>query len=75
MRSFRVADCDTDHYLLVATVRERLPVSKEAAQKFNLKKLSDLQVRKQYQNKIPKRFAALENLVDKRGHKYGLEKH
>jgi hypothetical protein len=24
----RVADCDTDHYLLVAKIRERLPVDK-----------------------------------------------
>jgi hypothetical protein len=26
--SFRGADCDTDHYLVVAEVRERLAVSK-----------------------------------------------
>jgi hypothetical protein len=32
VRRFRVADCDTDHYLLVAKFRELLAVSKEAAQ-------------------------------------------
>jgi hypothetical protein len=67
VRSLRGADCDADHYLVVANVRERLAVSKQAAQKFdadrfNLKKLSELAVRKQYQLKISNRFAALENL-------------
>jgi hypothetical protein len=52
---------------VVAKVRERLAVSKQAAQKFdverfNLKKLSELEVRKQYQLKISNRSAALENL-------------
>jgi endonuclease/exonuclease/phosphatase family metal-dependent hydrolase len=28
VRSFRAADCDADHYLVVATVRERLVVNK-----------------------------------------------
>ena len=28
------ADCDTDHYLVVAKLRERLAVRKQAAQKF-----------------------------------------
>jgi len=32
--SFQGADCDTDHYLVVAKVRERLAVSKQASQKF-----------------------------------------
>jgi hypothetical protein len=33
--SFRGADCDTDHYLVVAKVRERLAVIKQAAKKFD----------------------------------------
>jgi len=32
--NFRGADCDTDHCLVVAKARERLAVSKKAAQKF-----------------------------------------
>ena len=52
---------------MVAKVRERLVVSKQAAQKFrgerfNLRKLNELKVRKQYQIYITNRFAALENL-------------
>jgi hypothetical protein len=33
---FRVAECDTDHYLAVVKVRERLAVRKQAAQKFDV---------------------------------------
>jgi hypothetical protein len=52
---------------VVAKVRERLAVIKQAAQKFdaerfNLKKLSEIEVSKQYQIKISNRFAALENV-------------
>ena len=63
------ADCDTDHYLVIAKVRERLAVGKQAAQRidrqrFNLRKLNELKVMKQYQIEITNRFAALENLID-----------
>jgi len=64
VRSFRVAVCDTDHYHVVAKVREKLAESKQAAQKFdverfNLRKLNKLEVRKQYHIKISNKFAVL----------------
>ena len=57
--SFRGADCDTNHYLMVANVRERLAVSKQALQKFDIERFSlrKLEVRKQYQINISNRFA------------------
>jgi hypothetical protein len=40
VRSFRAADCDTDHYLVVAKVKERLAVSKEATQRVHMERFS-----------------------------------
>jgi putative IMPACT (imprinted ancient) family translation regulator len=52
---------------VVENVREKLAVSKQAAQKFdgerfNIRKLIELEVRKQYQIKTSNRFAAFKNL-------------
>ena len=57
VRSFRGADYDTGHYLVVTKVREILAVIKQAAQKFDgerfyLRKLNELGVRKQYRLKL-----------------------
>jgi hypothetical protein len=66
--SFRGADCDTDHYLVVANLRVRISASKQARQtfdleRFHLKKLHDIiEVKEKYQVEISNRFAALENL-------------
>ena len=54
---------------MVAKVRERLAVRIQAAQKsdggrFNLRKLNELEVRKQYQIEITNSFAALENVSE-----------
>ena len=59
----------TDHYLEVEKARERFVVSKQAARKpdverFNIRKLNELEVSRQYQIKISNRFLALENLSD-----------
>jgi hypothetical protein len=69
VRSFIGADCDTDHYLVAAKLRERLSVIKRVAQKFDMhrfdfRKLNDAEVKEQYQVKITNRFAALENCDD-----------
>jgi len=67
VRSFQGADRDTDHYLVVVKVKERLAVSKQTEEKFdverfNLRKLSELQVRKQYQIKTLKQVCSFGEL-------------
>jgi hypothetical protein len=58
---------DTHHYLVVAELRERILVSKQGRQKFDLerfhlKKLDDIEVKEKYQVEISNTFAALESL-------------
>jgi hypothetical protein len=67
VRSFRAADCDTDHCLVLEKVKERLAVSKETMhrvhmERFNLKKINDVEVKGQYLVEISNRFPAMENL-------------
>ena len=69
VRSSRGAESDTDNYLVVAKLRERLTVSKQESQKFdverfNLWKLNELEFRKQYQITISTGFVIFENLRD-----------
>jgi hypothetical protein len=67
-RSFRAADYDTDHCLVVAKVRERLAVNKQRLHRFhmdrfNLKKLNETEDKEQYRVEVSNRFAALEDLA------------
>jgi hypothetical protein len=66
VRSYRAADCDTDHCPVVAIVRERLAVNKQRSrrfhmERFNLKKLNEVEGKEQYHVEVSNRFAALEH--------------
>jgi hypothetical protein len=67
VQSFRAADCDSDHYLVVAKVRKRLVVNKRRShslhtERLNLKKLNDVKGKEQFRAEVSNRFAALEDL-------------
>jgi hypothetical protein len=67
VRSHRAADCDTDNHLVVANVRKRLAVNKKRSHKFhmerfNLKKLNEVEGKERYRVEVSNRFAALEDL-------------
>jgi hypothetical protein len=66
VRSFRAGVCDIDHYVVVAKVRERLAVNKQRSQRFrmqrfNLKKLNEVEGKEQYHVEVSNRFIALED--------------
>jgi hypothetical protein len=67
VRSFRAADFDTDHCLVVAKVWERLPLNKHRSQRFhmerlNLEKLNEVEGKQQYHVEVSNRFPALGHL-------------
>jgi hypothetical protein len=69
VRSLRKAYCDTDHYLVVETARERLSVRKRAAQMFDMergvvRKPNEAEVTDKYLLRISNRFAILEKFDD-----------
>jgi hypothetical protein len=62
--SFRAADCDIGHYLVVAKVREILAVNKQRSQafhmkKFNLKKLNEVEGKEKYSVEVSNVFIVL----------------
>jgi hypothetical protein len=66
VQTFRAADCDTDHYLVVAKVRERLAMNKQRSHRFhmdrfNLKKLNEVEGKEQFRVEVSNRFAALDD--------------
>jgi hypothetical protein len=67
VRTYRAADYETDNSLVVAKVRERLAVNKQRShrfhtERFNLKKLNEVEGKEQYRLLVSNRFAALEDL-------------
>jgi hypothetical protein len=49
----RAEECDTDHYLVVANIRERLAVNKQRSHRFhmgrfNLKKINEVEGKEKY---------------------------
>jgi hypothetical protein len=45
VRSFRAADCDTDHYLVVAKVSERLAVNKQTMHRVHMQRVQSQEIK------------------------------
>jgi hypothetical protein len=45
IQSFEAADCDTDHYLVMAKVREGLGMNKQRPHRFHIERLSLMNLR------------------------------
>jgi hypothetical protein len=79
VQTFRTSDHDTDHYVVVALVRERLSISKCNTQKFcmdrfNLKKVNGVEVREQHMLNVRHRFELWRTQIAGRKRKIGLGK-
>jgi hypothetical protein len=66
VRLYGAADCDTDYYLVVTKIRERLAVNKQRShrfqmERFNLKKLREAESKEQYCVDVSNRIAVLED--------------
>jgi hypothetical protein len=67
VQSFRAADCDAGHYLVVAKIRKRLAVNKQRSQRFNikrfnLKKLNEVEGKEQFHVEVSNSITALEDM-------------
>jgi hypothetical protein len=63
VQSFRTAYNETDHYLIVTKVRESTQTMHRVhMERFNLKKLNEVEDKEQYRVELSNRFTALENL-------------
>jgi hypothetical protein len=51
-RSFRAADCDTVHYLVVAKVKERLAVNKQRSHKFHMERFNRKKLNEEIQGEV-----------------------
>jgi DNA repair exonuclease SbcCD nuclease subunit len=63
----RAAFCNTEHYLVVPKVRERLAVNKQRSHIFyteslNLRKLNEAEGKEQYGVEVSNRFATSEDM-------------
>jgi hypothetical protein len=68
IRSSKAEDCHTDHYLVVAKLRDELAVSKQKSHRFStemfsLKKTNAVEGEEKYRVEVSNRFAALEDLL------------
>jgi hypothetical protein len=67
VRSFRAANCDTDHYLVVTKVKEGMAVSKQTMhrfhmERFSLNKFNEVEGKEKYRVEISNRLEALKLL-------------
>ncbi|XP_076069964.1 uncharacterized protein LOC143041791 [Oratosquilla oratoria] len=66
VRSFRGADCDSDHILLIAKIEYQLKISKKTQnqpqKKFNVERLNQQKVRTNYEVDLRNRFEILQGI-------------